>query len=89
MRKVLPGNFFPKPKVDSAIVMVRPNPAKRAKVGNVKKFPHVPPGPVRPPAEEPAAIAETGHRAGSVRRPDVDAKLAELGIDGALRAEGA
>src|SRR4051794_20302616 len=33
VRKVLPTNFHPRPKVDSAIVLVRPNAEKRAKVG--------------------------------------------------------
>ena len=32
VRKVLPTNFYPKPKVDSAIVLIKPNAEKRATV---------------------------------------------------------
>ena len=38
VRKVLPTNFHPRPKVDSAIVLIKPNAEKRAKVGDVPKF---------------------------------------------------
>ncbi len=38
VRKVLPTNFYPRPKVDSAIVLIKPNAEKRAKVGDVPKF---------------------------------------------------
>src|SRR5207237_6028604 len=38
VRKVAPTNFHPRPKVESAIVMIRPNAAKRAKVGDVPRF---------------------------------------------------
>src|SRR5438445_486978 len=38
VRKVLPSNFYPRPKVDSAIVMIKPNAEKRAKVGDVALF---------------------------------------------------
>ena len=38
VRKVLPSVFWPRPAVDSAIVMIRPNAAKRAVVGDVQRF---------------------------------------------------
>ena len=38
VRKVLPTNFYPRPKVDSAIVLIKPNAEKRAKVGDVPRF---------------------------------------------------
>jgi 16S rRNA (adenine1518-N6/adenine1519-N6)-dimethyltransferase len=86
VRKVLPGNFYPRPKVDSAIVMIRPDPAKRAAVGDVKRFQrflrdlyiHR-----RKNLRQALAGAPGGRRA----KADVDAKLAELGIEGSVRAE--
>src|SRR5262249_53705472 len=38
VRKPLPAVFWPRPKVASAIVCVRPNAAKRARVGDVHRF---------------------------------------------------
>lgn len=86
VRKVLPGNFFPRPKVDSAIVRVRPNPEKRAKVGDVQRFRtflrdlyvH---------RRKNLRQALAGWPGGRREKTDVDAKLAELGIDGTLRSE--
>jgi 16S rRNA (adenine1518-N6/adenine1519-N6)-dimethyltransferase len=38
IRKLPPSVFWPRPKVDSAIVMIRPDPAKFAEVGDPKSF---------------------------------------------------
>ena len=86
VRKVLPTNFHPRPKVDSAIVLIRPNVAKRALVGDVPRF--------------RAFLRDLYvHRRKNLRqalstwpsgrkdKADVDAKLASLGIDGTLRSE--
>ena len=86
IRKVAPTNFFPKPKVDSAIVKIVPSPEKRKLVGDVPKFRaflrnlyvHR-----RKNLRQSLSGSPTGHR----EKRDVDAKLAELGIDGTLRAE--
>ena len=86
VRKVLPTNFFPKPKVDSAIVMIKPNAAKRAKVGDVPKFRaflrdlyvH---------RRKNLRQALVGWPTGVKPKAEVDAKLAELGIDGTIRSE--
>jgi len=86
VRKVLPTNFYPRPKVDSAIVMIRPNPRKRAKVGDVPKFRaflrdlyvH---------RRKNLRQALSGWPAGRKDKVEVDAKLAALGIDGTLRSE--
>jgi 16S rRNA (adenine1518-N6/adenine1519-N6)-dimethyltransferase len=86
IRKVLPTNFFPRPKVDSAIVMIRPNPEKRAKVGDVVKFRHF----LRDlyvHRRKNLRQALSGWPGGRKDKAAVDAKLAELGIDGGLRAE--
>jgi 16S rRNA (adenine1518-N6/adenine1519-N6)-dimethyltransferase len=86
VRKVLPTNFYPRPKVDSAIVKIMPSAEKRAKVGDVPKFraflrdlyTH---------RRKNLRQALAGSSAGRRDKKDVDAKLAELGIDGTLRSE--
>ena len=86
VRKVLPTNFYPRPKVDSAIVKITPNPEKRAKVGNVPKFRaflrdlyvH---------RRKNLRQALVGWPQGKKDKTEVDAKLAELGIDGTVRSE--
>ncbi len=86
VRKVLPSNFFPRPKVDSAIMMIKPNPAKRAKVGNVVKFRYF--------LRDLYVHRRKNLRQGLIGWPggrrdktDVDARLAALGFDGLVRAE--
>jgi 16S rRNA (adenine1518-N6/adenine1519-N6)-dimethyltransferase len=86
VRKVLPANFFPRPKVDSAIVLIKPNAEKRAKVGDVPKFRaflrdlyvH---------RRKNLRQALSGWPTGRKDKTEVDAKLAELQIDGTLRSE--
>ena len=86
VRKVQPGNFYPRPKVDSAIVMIRPDPAKRAAVGDVKRFQRF----LRDlyiHRRKNLRQALSGAPGGRRDKAGVDAKLAELGIDGSGRAE--
>jgi 16S rRNA (adenine1518-N6/adenine1519-N6)-dimethyltransferase len=86
VRKVLPTNFYPRPKVDSAIVKITPDAAKRARVGDVPLFRaflrdlyvH---------RRKNLRQALTGWPGGRRDKAKVDAKLAELGIDGTLRSE--
>jgi 16S rRNA (adenine1518-N6/adenine1519-N6)-dimethyltransferase len=86
VRKVLPTNFYPRPKVDSAIVKITPNAEKRAKVGDVPKFRaflrdlyvH---------RRKNLRQALTGWPAGRKDKDEVDAKLAALGVDGTVRSE--
>ncbi|MCZ2344138.1 MAG: 16S rRNA (adenine(1518)-N(6)/adenine(1519)-N(6))-dimethyltransferase RsmA [Bacteroidales bacterium] len=86
IRKVLPANFHPRPKVDSAIVMIRPNAEKRARVGDVIQF--------RDFLRDLYTHRRKNLRQGLVGWPRarkdkafVDARLAELQIDGSRRAE--
>jgi 16S rRNA (adenine1518-N6/adenine1519-N6)-dimethyltransferase len=86
VRKVGPANFHPRPKVDSAITQITPNPAKRAKVGDVKKF--------REFLRDLYTLRRKNLRAalagwprGKTDKAAVDAKLKALGIDGNVRAE--
>jgi 16S rRNA (adenine1518-N6/adenine1519-N6)-dimethyltransferase len=86
VRKVLPTNFYPRPKVDSAIVKITPNAAKRATVGDVPKFRaflrdlyvH---------RRKNLRQALVGWPQGRKDKAEVDAKLAALDIDGTLRSE--
>lgn len=86
MRKVLPANFYPRPKVDSAIVMIKPNAAKRAAVGDVRRFRNF----LRDlytHRRKNLRQGLSGWPSGRRDKVDIDAKLAELGIDGTIRAE--
>jgi 16S rRNA (adenine1518-N6/adenine1519-N6)-dimethyltransferase len=86
IRKVGPANFHPRPKVDSAIVRITPNPTKRAHVGDVKKF--------REFLRDLYTLRRKNLRAalagwprGKSDKAEVDAKLKSIGIDGNARAE--
>jgi 16S rRNA (adenine1518-N6/adenine1519-N6)-dimethyltransferase len=86
VRKVLPANFYPRPKVDSAIVLIRPNAEKRARVGDVLAFRRF----LRDlyvHRRKNLRQALSGWPTGAKDKGVVDAKLAELGIDGKLRSE--
>ncbi len=86
IRRLAPTVFWPKPQVESAIVKIVPNAEKRAKVGDVPKFraflrdlySH---------RRKNLRGALAGWPSGRREKPDVDRKLAELGIDGSQRAE--
>lgn len=86
IRKVAPTNFFPKPKVDSAIVMIKPNVLKRKLVGDVVKFRDF----LRDlyvHRRKNLRGALAGSPRGRRDKKVVDARLFELGIDGNVRAE--
>ena len=86
LRKVAPSNFHPRPKVDSAVIRIVPNAAKRARVGDVKKF--------REFLRDLYTLRRKNLRSvlsgwprGKSDKAEVDAKLVALGIDGNIRAE--
>ncbi len=86
LRRLPPTVFFPRPKVDSAIVLIRPNAAKRARVGDVVRF--------RNFLRDLYVHRRKNLRGGLISLPhadfskeQVDAKLLELGFDGTTRAE--
>ncbi|MCS6852517.1 MAG: 16S rRNA (adenine(1518)-N(6)/adenine(1519)-N(6))-dimethyltransferase RsmA [Gemmataceae bacterium] len=86
IRKLPPSVFWPKPEVASAMVFIRPVPAKRERVGQPKRLRHF-------------LRALYAHRRKNLRgvlaslyasrlsKEEVDRQLAELGIDGSVRAE--
>jgi 16S rRNA (adenine1518-N6/adenine1519-N6)-dimethyltransferase len=86
VRQLAPSVFWPRPQVSSAIVMIQPNAAKRAHVGNVLRLRHF--------------LRDLyAHRRKNLRgtlasmansdwsKTEVDERLRELGIEGTVRAE--
>lgn len=86
VRKVPPSVFFPRPQVDSAIVLIRPDPAKRAHVGDVRRFRNF----LRDlyvHRRKNLRGALSSLPSGKLEKGVVDERLAELGLDGTGRAE--
>lgn len=86
VRRLPPTVFWPRPQVDSAIMLIRPNAEKRAHVGDVMRFRHF--------LRDLYVHRRKNLRGALVSLPDgrfgkeeVDAKLAEMGIEGTIRAE--
>jgi 16S rRNA (adenine1518-N6/adenine1519-N6)-dimethyltransferase len=85
-RRVPPSVFWPRPQVDSAIVRIVPDPAKRAHVGDVARFrnflrdlyTHR-----RKNLRGALAALPNGRRS----KEEIDALLPGLGLDGTARAE--
>jgi 16S rRNA (adenine1518-N6/adenine1519-N6)-dimethyltransferase len=86
VRTLSPTVFWPRPKVESAIVSITPEPSRRAEVGDLPWFHHV--------------VRQIFlHRRKNLRRvlyslwrdrwtkPEIDALLESLGLTGLLRAE--
>jgi 16S rRNA (adenine1518-N6/adenine1519-N6)-dimethyltransferase len=86
LRTLPPAVFWPRPQVASAIVCVKPNVTKRARVGDVQRFrsflrdlySH---------RRKNLRGALAGLPSGRVEKNIVDTRLAELGIAGTVRAE--
>ncbi len=86
IRRLAPTVFWPQPKVDSAIVLIRPDAAKRSEVRNVPAFraflrdlyTH---------RRKNLRQALIGWPSGRRDKQEIDAKLTSMGIDGAVRSE--
>lgn len=86
VRRLAPTVFWPRPQVESAIVLIRPDPGKRATVGNVQRFRNfLRDLYVHRRKNLRGALAGWPH--GRRDKAEVDAKLAELGLPGTTRAE--
>lgn len=86
IRRLSPKVFWPRPMVESAIVCIRPNAAKRRHVGDPLRFrAFLRDLYVHRRKNLRGALAALPHRNQS--KSEVDAILAELGLDGSLRAE--
>jgi 16S rRNA (adenine1518-N6/adenine1519-N6)-dimethyltransferase len=86
VRKLSPSVFWPRPQVASAFVLIRPDDEKRAKVGDVKRFRRF----LRDlyvHRRKNIRGALHGLPNGRREKSEVDRMLAEIGIDGTLRAE--
>lgn len=86
VRRIGPTVFWPRPQVDSAIVKIVPSAAKRAKVGDVAKF-RVFLRDLYSHRRKNLRGALAGWPSGRRDKSEVDHTLAELGIDGSIRAE--
>jgi len=86
VRRLPPTVFWPRPQVDSAIVLIRPNAKKRAKVGDVTRF-RVFLRDLYTHRRKNLRGALIGWPSGRREKHEVDHKLAELGIDAGVRAE--
>jgi 16S rRNA (adenine1518-N6/adenine1519-N6)-dimethyltransferase len=86
LRKLPPAAFWPRPLVDSAMVLIRPDAAKRAHVGDVQRLRHFLRNLYahRRKNLRGALAALPGQPLG---KDEIDAHLADLGIDGTARAE--
>jgi 16S rRNA (adenine1518-N6/adenine1519-N6)-dimethyltransferase len=86
VRRLSPKVFWPRPLVDSAIVCIRPNAAKRRHVGDPSRFrAFLRDLYVHRRKNLRGALASLPNR--DLSKSEVDTRLAELGIDGSLRAE--
>jgi 16S rRNA (adenine1518-N6/adenine1519-N6)-dimethyltransferase len=90
LRRLPPSVFWPRPKVDSAFVRIRPSAAKRAevieRVGTLLRFRHF----LRDlyvHRRKNLRGALAGWPGGRRSKDEVDRKLAEVGIEGTVRAE--
>lgn len=86
IRRLAPAVFWPRPQVESAIVRIRPNAAKRAHVGDVQRF-RVFLRDLYTHRRKNLRGALVGLPNAQFEKEEVDRKLAELGLEGRARAE--
>jgi len=90
LRRLGPSVFFPRPQVDSAIVLLRPDAGKRAHVRETAGAPRKLRNFLRDlytHRRKNLRGALAGMPSGVLPKAEVDGKLAQLGIDGNVRAE--
>jgi 16S rRNA (adenine1518-N6/adenine1519-N6)-dimethyltransferase len=86
VRRLSPKVFWPRPLVDSAIVCIRPSAAKRRHVGDPSRFrAFLRDLYVHRRKNLRGALASLPN--GGLSKSEVDARLAEVGLDGSVRAE--
>jgi 16S rRNA (adenine1518-N6/adenine1519-N6)-dimethyltransferase len=85
LRQLPPAVFWPRPKVASAIVRIRPDPARRSAVGDVDRFRRF----LRDLYTHRRKNLRGALAAlpGRLDKDVIDRRLAELGLDGTIRAE--
>ncbi len=85
-RVLPPSVFWPRPKVDSAVVAIRPDPERRAAVGDLPWFHRIVRG-VFLHRRKALRVVLARLAPEGIDKPAVDALLESLGIAGSLRAE--
>ena len=86
VRRLAPSVFWPRPKVESAIVRIDPDPAKRSRIGNVQSFRDF----LRElyvHRRKNLRGALSGWPSGRREKNEVDHLLARLKLPGTMRAE--
>ncbi len=86
VRQIAPTNFWPQPAVDSAIVMIKPNPEKAKRVSDLVKW-RAFLRDLYTQRRKNLRGALSGWPGGRREKPEVDARLAAAGFDGSARAE--
>jgi 16S rRNA (adenine1518-N6/adenine1519-N6)-dimethyltransferase len=86
VRRLPASVFWPRPLVESAIVCIRPNAAKRSHVGDVRRFRNFLRG-LYVHRRKNLRGALLSLPQSDFGKAEVDARLTELGIDGTTRAE--
>jgi 16S rRNA (adenine1518-N6/adenine1519-N6)-dimethyltransferase len=90
VRRLSPAVFWPRPKVESAIVLIRPSPAKRVHVsdllGEIHRF-RIFLRDLYVHRRKNLRSSLSGWPTGRRDKAEVDRVLARLGLDGAARAE--
>src|SRR5262245_22786316 len=86
IRRIAPSNFWPRPEVDSVIVLIEPNADKACRVSDLLKWRAFLRRVYTHPRQN-LRQALSGWPSGRRDKAEVDARLARLGIDGSLRAE--
>jgi 16S rRNA (adenine1518-N6/adenine1519-N6)-dimethyltransferase len=86
VRRIAPTNFWPQPAVDSAIVLIKPNPEKGARLPDRKAW-RAFLRDLYTQRRKNLRQALSGWPGGRREKPEIDAKLAAIGFDGSARAE--
>jgi 16S rRNA (adenine1518-N6/adenine1519-N6)-dimethyltransferase len=86
IRRLPPAVFWPRPKVWSAIVGIKPAAGKRSRVGDVTRFRNFLRG-LYTHRRKNLRGGLVGSPSRDFSKVEVDRRLAELGIDGTVRAE--
>jgi len=86
VRRIAPTNFWPRPEVDSAIVLIRPNADKARRIPDLRKW-RAFLRDLYTQRRKNLRQALSGWPGGRRDKKDVDARLAAHGFDGTARAE--
>ena len=86
VRTLPPSVFWPRPKVDSAVIKIAPDPARRASIGDLPWFHAVVRRIFLHRRKNLRGVLHSAWR-DRLSKPEIDAMLEGLGLDGQVRAE--